>query len=252
MDNTATKELPTPLTVRLNEGDPDAKREEIRRYFHETYDANETLFETLVDDDAYYRRADPLRHPLIFYYGHTATFFTNKLVLGKFLQQRINPKFESQFAIGVDEMSWDDLNEAHYDWPKVEEVAEYRIQVRAAIDQLIDDTPLTLPVDWNSLYWVIMMGIEHERIHLETSSVLIRQLPTDLLDEKHPAWSICEELESTPRKRAYICSEAQSSRANPKMTASTVGITSMATTHPMWQISTLPNTLSLIGSFSSS
>ena len=36
------------------------------------------------------------------------------------------------------------------------------------------------------------------------------------------------------------------------MTASTVGITSMATTHPMWPISTLPNTLSQIGSFSSS
>ena len=206
MDNTATKELPTPLTVRLNQGDPNTKRQEIRRYFNETFDAYETLFETLLVHDAYYRRADPLRHPLIFYYGHTATFFTNKLVLGKFLSQRINPKFESQFAIGVDEMSWDDLNEAHYDWPKVEEVTEYRNQVRAAIEQLIDDTPLTLPVDWNSLYWVIMMGIEHERIHLETSSVLIRQLPTDLLDQKHPAWSICEELESVPpRERANIC-----------------------------------------------
>ena len=204
MDNTATKELPTPLTIRLNQGDPNTKREEIRRYFNETFDAYETLFETLLVHDAYYRRADPLRHPLIFYYGHTATFFTNKLVLGKFLSQRINPKFESQFAIGVDEMSWDDLNEAHYDWPKVEEVTEYRNQVRAAIEQLIDDTPLTLPVDWNSLYWVIMMGIEHERIHLETSSVLIRQLPTDLLDQKHPAWSICEELESVPPANELI------------------------------------------------
>ena len=28
---------------------------------------------------------------------------------------------------------------------------------------------------------MIMMGIEHERIHLETSSVLIRQLPLELL-----------------------------------------------------------------------
>ena len=204
MENTATKELPTPLTVRLNAGDPEEKREEIRRYFHATYDAYNTLFEALVDHEAYYRRADPLRHPLIFYFGHTATFFVNKLVLGKFLQQRINPKFESQFAIGVDEMSWDDLNDAHYDWPKVEEVTEYRNQVRAAIDQLIDDTTLTLPVDWNSLYWVIMMGIEHERIHLETSSVLIRQLPTDLLDQKHPAWAICEELESVPPANKLI------------------------------------------------
>lgn len=28
-------------------------------------------------------RADPLRHPLIFYYGHTAVFFINKLRLAK-------------------------------------------------------------------------------------------------------------------------------------------------------------------------
>ena len=29
----------------------------------------------------------------------------------------INPKFESLFAVGVDEMSWDDLFEDNYDWP---------------------------------------------------------------------------------------------------------------------------------------
>jgi len=30
---------------------------------------------------------------------------------------------ESMLAIGVDEMSWDDLNEKHYDWPSVESVS---------------------------------------------------------------------------------------------------------------------------------
>lgn len=196
MEPTATKELKTPYSVRLDQGDPESKREEIRRYFHETYDAYEILFETLAQDEAYYRRADPLRHPLIFYYGHTATFFMNKLLLGKFVDQRINPKFEFTFAIGVDEMSWDDLNEQHYDWPPVEAVREYRNQVRSLIDRLIDETPLSLPVDWNSLYWVIMMGIEHERIHLETSSVLIRQLPTDLLDSTRHDWAISQERDS--------------------------------------------------------
>lgn len=29
--------------------------------------------------------------------------------------------------------------------------------------------------------WGLLMGMEHERIHLETSSVLIRQLPVDLV-----------------------------------------------------------------------
>jgi 5-histidylcysteine sulfoxide synthase/putative 4-mercaptohistidine N1-methyltranferase len=204
MENTATKELKTPYTIGLKEGDPEAKRTEIRRYFHETYDAYELLFETLASDEAYYRRADPLRHPLIFYYGHTATFFVNKLLLGKFIDQRINPGFESTFAIGVDEMSWDDLNEQHYEWPSVEAVKEYRDQIRMAIDDLINETLLTLPVEWESLYWIIMMGIEHERIHLETSSVLIRQLPSELLDSNHPDWSISSETNATAPQNQLI------------------------------------------------
>lgn len=189
--NQSTTEIKTPHTVNLAHGDPEAKREEIRRYFHETYDAYEALFETLADKAAYTKRADPLRHPLIFYYGHTAVFFMNKLVLAKRVD-RINPQFESTFAIGVDEMSWDDLNEAHYEWPDPEAVRQYRAQVRETIDQLISELPITLPIGWESPFWPIMMGIEHERIHLETSSVLIRQLPLEMLDADHPAWRICE------------------------------------------------------------
>jgi 5-histidylcysteine sulfoxide synthase/putative 4-mercaptohistidine N1-methyltranferase len=204
MDNTTTKELKTPYTIQLNGDDPEAKRAEIRRYFHETYDAYELLFETLASEEAYYRRADLLRHPLIFYYGHTATFFVNKLLLGKFMDQRINPDFESTFAIGVDEMSWDDLNEQHYDWPAVKAVKKYRDQVRAAIDDLIDQTPVSLPVAWDSLYWIILMGTEHERIHLETSSVLIRQLPTDLLNPNHQDWSISTETDTPAPQNELI------------------------------------------------
>ncbi|MEO0794441.1 MAG: 5-histidylcysteine sulfoxide synthase [Verrucomicrobiota bacterium] len=195
--------IETPLTINLIEGTPEEKREEIRRYFHQTFDIYEKLFEPMIGQKAYVTRADPLRHPLIFYYGHTAVFFINKLVLGKFLKQRIDPHLESLCAIGVDEMSWDDLNEAHYVWPDHQVVKAYRDKVRATINKLIDETPLELPVQWNSLYWIIMMGIEHERIHLETSSVLIRQLPLDLLEREHPSWNVCEE-DSTPPKNELI------------------------------------------------
>ncbi len=198
-----TTAIPTPRSVLLKGDDPEAKREEIRRYFHDTFDAYEALFEVMVSDESFYRRAAPLRPPLIFYYGHTAVFFINKLVLGKLLERRINPKFESIFAIGVDEMSWDDLNEAHYEWPKPEEVRAYRQQARAAIDELISTMPIALPIGWESPFWVIMMGIEHERIHLETSSVLIRQLPLDLV-QKHPAWAISEERGSEAPTNALL------------------------------------------------
>ena len=106
----------------------------------------------------------------------------NKLVLGKLLSERINPRFESLFAIGVDEMSWDDLNDAHYDWPEVAEVRVYRDQVKAAVNRVIDEMEITMPIAWDSPAWMILMGIEHERIHLETSSVLIRQLDLSLVN----------------------------------------------------------------------
>ncbi len=177
-----------PRTPHLVDGHAEDKRQQLRAYFHATFDRYESLFETLADDAAYFCKPIPLRHPLIFYLGHTATFFVNKLVLAGLLSERIEPRFESMFAIGVDEMSWDDLGDSHYDWPAVAEVRAYRQRVRAAVDSLIASLPLTLPIDWDHPWWPILMGIEHERIHLETSSVLIRQHALEHV-RPHPAWA---------------------------------------------------------------
>ena len=179
-----------PRTPILNGNDVVATRESIRTYFLSTFSRYEELFETLVNEKAYQQKPITLRHPLIFYFGHTATFYVNKLLLSGLLNKRINPKFESMFAVGVDEMSWDDLNEAHYDWPSSAEVKQYRKQVCETVENIILTTPLELPIDWNHPWWVIIMGIEHERIHLETSSVLIRQQAIDLV-KPHLAWQAC-------------------------------------------------------------
>ena len=176
-----------PRTPSLAHGDPALTRARILDYFHRTFDRYEQLFEVLTCDAAYYEKPSALRHPLIFYFGHTATFFINKLMLVGLVTQRINPRFESMFAIGVDEMSWDDLNDAHYDWPPVAEVRAYRRQVRATLDEIIRTAPLSLPINWENPWWVVLMGIEHERIHLETSSVLIRQHALKHV-RPHPAW----------------------------------------------------------------
>jgi hypothetical protein len=167
-----------------------ATRQELLQYFLDTFDRYESLFECLASEEAYYKKPISLRHPLIFYLGHTATFFINKLLLVHLIEQRINPRFESMFAVGVDEMSWDDLNDAHYDWPSVSEVKAYRKQVRSLVSEVIQDTPLTLPINWQNPWWAIIMGIEHERIHLETSSVLIRQHDLSYV-KSHPAWQPC-------------------------------------------------------------
>jgi len=176
----------------LNEGKPEEKRREILDYFHKTFDLDEQLFEVFADQTAMFRKADPLRHPLIFYYGHTATFFINKLIISKILINRINPRFEAMFAIGVDEMSWDDLDTSHYEWPTFAEVTEYRNKVRKTVEELINTLPLNLPISWDNPFWIILMGIEHERIHIETSTVLIRQIPLRYL-KPIPLWNSCTE-----------------------------------------------------------
>ena len=187
-------------TTVINHGDPEQKRAEILEYFHATFDIDEKLYDTLRYDDAFKLRADRLRHPLIFYFGHTATFYINKLMVAQTIDTRINPRFEAMFAVGVDEMSWDDLNDTHYDWPARMEVKEYRDKVRDLVDGLIRRLPLTLPVAWDDPFWGIMMGIEHQRIHLETSSVLIRQLPISQVQQL-PFWEICHEAGEPPANR---------------------------------------------------
>ena len=70
-----------PRTPILNGNDVSATRKEIRAYFLATFNRYEQLFETLVNEKSYQLKPIALRHPLIFYFGHTATFFINKLLL---------------------------------------------------------------------------------------------------------------------------------------------------------------------------
>ncbi len=169
----------------LDGNDIETKREEILNYFQNCFRRYESLFELLGDEKAYYEKANPLRHPLIFYFGHTAVFFINKLKIAKIIDNRIDSYLESIFAIGVDEMSWDDLNGTNYNWPSISNTLAYRQKVFDLVSELITTMPLTLPITWDSPWWIIMMGIEHENIHLETSSVLIRQLPIEYIKASH-------------------------------------------------------------------
>ncbi|MBM4057716.1 MAG: 5-histidylcysteine sulfoxide synthase, partial [Planctomycetes bacterium] len=181
LDSLAGPLVPT-KTPRLA-GDPAAAdpvaawRAALRRYYHATSALYDRLFDLIRDERALYERWEPLRHPLIFYFAHPAVFYVNKLVAGRFIPARLDARIEAMMAVGVDEMSWDDLNTAHYDWPSVAAIRDYRRRLRELVDGFIESMPLELPVREDSPAWVILMGIEHERIHLETSSVIMRQMP---------------------------------------------------------------------------
>ena len=53
-------------------------KEEIRDYFLNDFEFFESIFDVL-RPEAFYIQSEPTRHPMIFYYGHTAVFFINKL-----------------------------------------------------------------------------------------------------------------------------------------------------------------------------
>lgn len=192
--------LPAPTrTVRLSGSSVAEKRAELLAYYTQTWELYESLFDCLADDRAWFTKAITLRHPLIFYFGHTASFYINKLMAGRYIDARIDDRIEAMMAIGVDEMSWDDLDDSHYAWPTVQEVRDYRHKVKSLVTRFIQTMPLELPINWESPAWVILMGIEHERIHLETSSVLIRQLPIQWV-QAQPQWPVCQEARHTRDK----------------------------------------------------
>ena len=186
MHHTLKPPLSLDSSPNLQQHDAEQLRQDIKNYFLQTFSCYESLFECLTEQ-GFYHKAIALRHPLIFYYGHTATFFVNKLLLAKLIPERVDPHFEALFAIGVDEMSWDDLDDRHYEWPSIQAVHAYRQKVKALVLHFIDTQPLQAPINWQHPWWAVMMAIEHERIHLETSSVLIRQQHLEYV-LSHPQW----------------------------------------------------------------
>ena len=150
-------------------------------YFQNAWQMEDVLLKSLVGEETFYLNPDPLRNPLIFYLGHSAVFYINKLIRVGLLEKRLNPEYEILFEIGVDPEIPEELNEAiaHLQWPQVAQTWEYREQAFSVISELIKTTPITLPIHPNHPLWALMMGIEHQRIHIETSSMLIRQLPIE-------------------------------------------------------------------------
>jgi 5-histidylcysteine sulfoxide synthase/putative 4-mercaptohistidine N1-methyltranferase len=167
-------------------------RKEVFDYFANGWLLNEVLFSGLRGEEAFMCAPyHGLRHPLVFYYGHTATLFVNKLRFAGLLDAPVNDYFERVFEVGVDEMSWDDMSKNEMSWPGVEEVNQYRRQVFELVADLIATHPGLAdghaPVTAESSLWALFMAMEHERIHFETSSVLIRELPLRLV-QRPAAW----------------------------------------------------------------
>ncbi len=173
--------------------------QELQAYFTNTWEMYEVLFSAILPPEVYYEQPDPLRNPLIFYYGHTAAFYINKLRLANLLKEGINPRFEELFAKGVDPDSPQNLPTREL-WASFEEVKAYRRQVFECVSKVIAETPFALPITENAPFWALLMSIEHDRIHFETSSLLIRQLPKLFL-QRPDSWQYARSLGNPPKNK---------------------------------------------------
>lgn len=155
-------------------------REKLLAYYDNTWTLTETLLASLQGEEAFVRPPyHDLRHPMIFYFGHPAAFYINKLRVAGLLSEPLDPHLESIFEVGVDEMSWDDLSKNHMPWPSVAQVHSYRKKVYATVTQVINSASdeMIRNINQQSPLWSLVMAFEHERIHIETSSFLINELP---------------------------------------------------------------------------
>lgn len=190
-------------------------RQDVLDYFNNSWTLTELLFSGLKVEEVYKRPPyHALRHPLIFYYGHPAVLYLNKMRIAGLFKAPVNLFLEKILETGVDEMSWDDMGKNEMEWPSVATVRDYRQTVYNMIIDLIKTHPdFDKPVEHRSFlqsspWWSMWMGLEHEKIHFETSSVLIRELPVEYVETpKYWAPLSPSKDDNTPKENSWIKKE---------------------------------------------
>ncbi len=165
-----------------------ATQQSIHDYFENTWMLSDVLYNS-VNESALYLQTDPLRHPLIFYIGHIATFYVNILKKTHLLDSGINKSFETLFAAGIDPERIEDYPTG-IEWPQYQSVIDFRASVYQLVSNIISKSRFT-DLTLDSPLWGLLMAIDHERIHFETSSVLIRQYPVQFL-RKSNRWTYAD------------------------------------------------------------
>ena len=74
-------------------------------------------------------------------------------------------------------MDWDDLNETSYNWPSFSNAKNFRKQVKEVVTSIIQSISCNKIGNWINQLYVVLLTIEHERIHLQTSAVIMRRVP---------------------------------------------------------------------------
>jgi gamma-glutamyl hercynylcysteine S-oxide synthase len=133
----------------------------------------------VVREDSMYERPVPERHRIIFYLGHLEAFDWNLLADRAFGIKAFHESFDKLFAFGIDPVGGGLPNDPPSDWPKREEIDQYRMKVREQLDQAISDAVVEKPSSSGAdIATLLQVAIEHRLMHAETLSYLLHQLPS--------------------------------------------------------------------------
>ena len=140
---------------------------------------SDALFKIL-RPEALYDRPIPERHRIIFYIGHLEAFDWNLICRGAFDLPAFHPSFDKLFAFGIDPVGGGLPDDPPSDWPRLNEVLQYNQNIRARVDQCMDDilknASRTPQSESAKLFHV---AIEHRLMHVETLAYMLHQLPLD-------------------------------------------------------------------------
>jgi iron(II)-dependent oxidoreductase len=146
---------------------------------------------SLVRPDSIYERPIPERHRIIFYLGHLEAFDWN-LLREEFGLKGSQPEFDRLFAFGIDPIGGGLPADQPSDWPSAKEVRGYVANIRAALDQKLNDPKLNdqrfnagaidssiRGGNSSSLTTLLNVAIEHRLMHVETLAYMLHRLPYD-------------------------------------------------------------------------
>ncbi len=159
---------------------PGLDRARLLEWFKRNRERSASLF-ALIDEDAFYDRPIPLRHPFAFYEGHLPAFNFMTLNQRGLGEPAIDPTLEKLFERGIDPASSDDARRhERAEWPTREVVQRFAARCDLEVERALSASQIEDP-DAPSLkrgqgaYTIL----EHEPMHHETLLYLLHQLGYD-------------------------------------------------------------------------
>jgi ergothioneine biosynthesis protein EgtB len=131
----------------------------------------------MVRPEALYDRPIPERHRIVFYVGHLEAFDWN-LLSGACGAASFRPDWDRLFAFGIDPVEGGLPADRPQDWPRIQDVDDYRNRVRQALDRTLETAPLP-DAGEGSFGHLVNIAIEHRLMHAETLAYMFHQMPLE-------------------------------------------------------------------------